>query len=320
MAAEVCVLVGLSAVFSGLNVALMSLDIRDLKRKARLGDKAAARVLPYRKNSHLSLASILFANIAVVSATSLVLEPHFHGLLAGLISTILIVIFGEALPQAYFVRFALKFCATLAPLLRVTIGLTYIISKPLQLFLDYVISENPHHLHSRDELGLLISEHLSTRSELDEDEVEIIKATLQLSEKHVGLIMQPISDVYYLTNTAILDASTVDTIKEKGYSRVPVFNAELTICYGVLLMKDMVDVDFDESPRAITEFKLHKTRLIGSRTALDTMLRKFFTLKTHLVAIEKDDHIVGIVTVEDLIEEIIGHEIADETDHVLDRE
>ena len=85
-------------------------------------------------------------------------------------------------------------------------------------------------------------------------------------------------------------------------------------------MKDMVDVDFDDSPRPITEFKLHKTKLVGSRTALDTMLRIFFGLRTHLVPIEKDDKIIGILTVEDLIEEIIGHEIADETDHILARD
>ena len=85
-------------------------------------------------------------------------------------------------------------------------------------------------------------------------------------------------------------------------------------------MKDMVDVDFDEAPQPIQAFKLHKTKLIGSRTALDTMLRKFFGLRTHLVPVEKDDKIVGILTVEDLIEEIIGHEIADETDHQLARE
>jgi metal transporter CNNM len=93
-------LISLSAVCSGLNLALMSLDVADLKRKAKLGNKAAKRVLPLRRNGHLSLASILLTNVAVVSATSLVLEHEFNGLIAGVASTILIVIFGEVLPQA----------------------------------------------------------------------------------------------------------------------------------------------------------------------------------------------------------------------------
>ena len=318
---EIVIMVVLSAIYSGLNISLMSLDPADLKRKARLGNKDAARVLPLRQNSHLSLASILFANVAVVSATSLILEHHTGGLIAGLISTLLIVVFGEVLPQAIFVRSALRFCAFFAPFLKATVAITYIVSKPLQFVLDRLIPKESRPLHSRDELGMIIGEHRTDgASELEDDEVEIIQSALLLSEKQVGNIMQPIDDVYWLTDDATLDAATVDEIKEKGYSRIPIFNRDLTICFGVLLMKDMVDIDFDESPQPVRSFHLHKTKPIGSRTALDTMLRKFFTLHTHLVPIEKDGVIVGILTVEDLIEEIIGHEIADETDHLLDRE
>jgi metal transporter CNNM len=320
LALEITGLVSLSAIYSGLNIGLMSLSKADLRRKAKLGDSDAMRVLPYRENSHLSLAAILFANVAVISASSLILEHHFNGLIAGVVSTILIVIFGEVLPQAWFVRFALKFCGFFIPLLQMTIALTYVISKPLQLVLDRLITQESQNLHSRDELGMLIGEHqLDVESELDEDEVEIIKSTLQLSEKQVRDIMQPIENVFWLEYDAILDAKTVDLITSRAYSRVPVFNKDLTDCFGVLLMKDMVDIDFDEHPQPVRSFTLHRTKMIGSRTALDTMLRKFFTIRTHLVPIEKDDRVIGILTVEDLIEAIIGHEIADETDHKLER-
>jgi len=317
---EVIILVALSAVFSGLNISLMSLDIDDLRRKKKLGNPEAIKVLPFREKTHLSLASILFGNIAVVSAVSLLLGSYLQGLFAGLLSTLLIVIFGEILPQAFFARFALQFCAFFAPFLRLTILVTYVFSKPIQLLLDKLISPEERNLHSRDELGMIIGEHRASTSELDDDEVEIIQGALQMSEKKVGDIMEPIKEVYWLTDAAILDEKTVDQIKEKGYSRIPIFDKKRTKCFGVLLMKDMVDVDFDEYPRPITEFKLHKTQLIGSRTALDTMLRKFFSLRTHLVPIEKDGKIIGILTVEDLVEEIIGHEIADETDHMHDRD
>src|SRR5665213_2308115 len=87
----VALLVAFSAVCSGLNVSLMSLDVDNLRRKAKLGNNYARRVLPLRENSHLTLASILLANVAVISATSLVLEKHFNGWLALLISTLLIL-------------------------------------------------------------------------------------------------------------------------------------------------------------------------------------------------------------------------------------
>lgn len=315
------VLVILAAIFSGLNISLMSLSVADLKRKARLGNKDAKRVLPLRKNAYMSLASILFANVAVVSASTLTLEGTFNGLVAGIATTILMVVFGELLPQAIFVNSALKFCAFFAPLIQFLTIVTYPLSKPLAIMLDKLIGEQDRILHTRAELGMLISEHkIADESELDEDEVEIIQSALQLSEKTVKDILQPIKSVYWLKDTAMLDAKTVDEITKRGFSRVPVFNKSLTECKGVLLMKDMVDIDFDDNPRPVTAFPLHKTRLIGSRTALDTMFRKLTTIRSHLIPIEKNGKIIGIITVEDLIEEIIGHEIADETDRILHRQ
>src|SRR6185369_14545913 len=177
----------------------MSLEVADLRRKAKLGNGDAAKVLPLRKNGHLSLAAILLTNVAAVSATSLVLESVAGGIIAGITATLLIVIFGEIMPQALFVRRALWFCALLSPALRVMIILTYPVSKPLQLLLDKLFEEREEPLDTRQELGLMITEHLgSSESELDEDEVEIIRGALQLSEKHVREIMTPISQVYWL--------------------------------------------------------------------------------------------------------------------------
>jgi metal transporter CNNM len=316
---EILGLVCLSAIFSGLNIALMSLSASELKRKAESGDNKAKKVLPLRRNSHLSLASILFANVAVISASSLVLERHFEGIIAGLISTILIVVFGEVIPQAFFVRFALKFCAFFAPLVKFVILVTYPISKPIQLILDKLLGHEKSQLHSRHELGLLISEHADSESELDEDEIEIMRSTLMLSEKRVRDIMKPMSEVFWLEQNELIDGEKIDQIKEMGWSRIPVFNKGLTKCRGILLMKDLVDMDFDEKPMALKGLPLHEATTTGSMTALDTMFRKFIVAKSHLIPVEKDDEYIGIITIEDLVEEILGHEIADETDIVKRR-
>jgi metal transporter CNNM len=84
-------------------------------------------------------------------------------------------------------------------------------------------------------------------------------------------------------------------------------------------MKDLVDVDFDNHPQKITDLELHPTKLVGSMTMLDTMFNKFISARTHLIPIERDDKIVGIVTIEDLVEEILDHEIEDESDHIKGR-
>ena len=296
----------------------MSLDLADLKRKAKLGDKRAKRVLPLRENSHLSLVSILFTNVAVISTTSLVLEHRFSGLVAGVASTLLIVIFGEIFPQALFVRQSLNVTAKLAPVLKVMIVVTYPISKPLQVILDRMFKHQPNALHSRHELGLIIDEHVNHRSsELDESEVGIIRGALALSEKHVKDIMTPIKKVYWLPVDTRIDADKIDEIKEKGYSRIPIFDKKMTTCFGLLLMKDLVDIDFDEEAIHLVDLPLHPTKAIGQKTALDTIFRRFIAARTHLMPVNYNGTFVGVVTIEDVVEEIIGQEIEDERDNAL---
>lgn len=314
---EVVLCIIIAAICSGLNVSLMSLPVADLQRQAELGERKARRILPLRRNSHLTLASILLVNVAAVSGSTLVLEERVGGLIAGVATTLLMVIFGEVLPQAWFTRFALKFCSFFVPLMQLMIVLTYPISKPIQLLLDKLIGHEGVRLHSRDELGLIVSEHLTGEtSELDEDEVEIMRGALRLSEKRVRDIITPINEVYYLTPTTMLDTKTVEEIKQESRSRIPIINKARTRCYGVLLMKELVDIDFDEKAYKVQDFRLHKTRQVGSMTALDTMFRKFISARSHLMPVTENDHIIGIVTIEDLIEEIIGHEIEDEADRL----
>jgi len=316
----VILLLILSAICSGLNIALMSLNLPEIKRKAKLGDKEAKKVLPFRKNAHLTLTSIVLTNVGVISATSLVLDEHFNGLIAGVMSTLLIVIFGELGPQAFFTRHALSACAKLAPMMRLMVIATYVVAKPLQLMMDRLFGKhNDWELHSRRELGLIIHEHSLHDSELDDDEVEIIKGALLLSEKKVEDIMTPIDSVYWLSISDTIDDEKIDEIKNAGRSRIPVFDDDKTSCYGIVRMKDMVDVDFDEKPKPVSKLKIFPVKPVGSRTALDTMFRKFISARTHMIPIEKSDRIIGIVTIEDLIEEIIGHEILDESDQILER-
>lgn len=314
------VLVALSAIYSGLNVALLSLNISDLRRKAKLGNHYAKKLLPLRVKSHLTLAGILLCNVATISASSVVLGQHINGALAVIASTLLIVVFGEVLPQAIFARNALLYCGRLEPMLRATTIITYPIAKPLEMLLNALLGDETQVLMSRNELGIMISEHAEhDSSELDEDEVEIIRGALLLSKKQVRDIYTPISKVFWLSPDSKLTPDKIDELKAKGYSRIPIFNPELTISFGILLMKDLVDVDFDGDIVRVNQLQIYPTQLVGSLTALDTLFRRFISSGTHLLPVEKNDKIIGVVTIEDLLEEILQHEIQDETDRSRNR-
>ncbi len=313
-----------AAICSGLNIAIMSLNPAELRRKAKLGNKYAKNVLPLRKNAHLSLAAILLANVGFASATAIVLGDRFNGFVAGITSTLLLVVFSELMPQALFVRRALSFCGRLSWLLKLLIFITYPIAKPLQIIMDRLFgdgSDEANRLHTRRELSMIISEHLGKEmsSELDDSEVEIVKGALQLSEKRVTDIMTPIKQVYWLEENSIIDGKKIDEIKQANYSRIPIFNKSMSECHGILRMKDLVDIDFDEKSRRLNELPIYPTKAVGSRTALDTMFKRFISGHTHLLPVEKNHNIVGIITIEDLIEEIIGQEIVDESDHTTNR-
>jgi CBS domain containing-hemolysin-like protein len=314
-ALEVILLIIVAAICSGLNIAVMSLDLADLKRKAKLGNKQARRVLPLRNQTHLVLGSILLTNVAAVSATSLALNRVVSSWLAGILATLLIVVFGEILPQALFAKNALYFSSLFTPLIKLMIGLTYIVSKPLEILLNQLFPKSQLKLESRHELGLIMAEHqFNDSSELDDNEIEIVQGALSLSEKRVRDIMTSISKTYWLSSDTLLDGPKIDELKAKGFSRIPVFNQDLSQFFGVLHMKNLVDLNFDDNQYLVKDMTLYHSRLVGSMTALDTLFRLFITSGSHLMPVEKDDKIVGIVTIEDLTEEIFGLEIEDETD------
>ncbi len=313
---EVAVLIIGSGIYSGLNVSVMSLNLQDLQRQAQLGNIKAQRVLPFRKNAHLTLASILLTNVAFASASSIVLAGKMNGFVAAAISTILLVIFGELLPQALFTRNALTICSYLVPFLKFIKIMTYPLAKPLQLVLDKWFGKEKQFLHTRNELSLIIGEHINhNSSELDEDEVEIIRGALQLSEKKVSTIMTPINDTFYLKPSEKINKVTIKKIKQRGFSRIPVINLNKNEVLGVILMKELVDIDISSNDLIASKMNLYKTTRVGVNTALDTMFRYFIKAKGHLIIVEKKGKIVGIVTIEDLIEEILGHEIEDEKDN-----
>ncbi len=303
-----------SAICSGLNVALLSLDLRDVKRKAKLGDTNARKALPIRKNVHFYLSGILLTNVAFASATSVVLSDAFSGIVSVLLSTMLLVTFAEITPQALAVSRALHVVAFFSTPIRIITTAAYPITKPLDILLDRIVGKTVQPLHSRHELGLLISEHVGSNSELDEDEIVIVRQALLLSEKKVRAIMTPISKIFHLYEDSKIDGKMIDKLKSENWSRIPIFNRSKTECKSFLMMKDLVDIDFDDHPWSVMDLPRHKAVTIGSMTALDTLFRKFIDAKRHMLIVERDDKIAGVVTIEDLLEEIIGHEIEDEGD------
>jgi len=121
----IIILILFSALFSGLTIGFLGLDKTELERKKNLGDKRAIRIARVRKNGNLLLVVLLLGNVVVNSILSVFLGDKFSGVIAVLVSTALIVLVGEILPQAIFYRHALSVGYYFVPIVRFFIFILY---------------------------------------------------------------------------------------------------------------------------------------------------------------------------------------------------
>lgn len=164
-----------SAMFSGLNLALLSISRLRLEVEAGSGNNAAVRILRLREDSNFLLTTILWGNVSINVLLALLSNSVMAGLTAFLFSTILITIMGEILPQAYFSRHAMRLGSLLSPVLQFYQYILYPVAKPSALVLDkWLGAENINYFRER-ELSSVIRKHIES-GETDVDKLEGIGA------------------------------------------------------------------------------------------------------------------------------------------------
>lgn len=310
----VTVLVIFSGIFSGLNIGLLSLNVTELERKIKLGNKDAETILKVRKNGNLLLTVILLGNVAVNSTMAIFLGGISSGIVAGVISTMLIVVFGEIIPQAIFSRYALKYGSKLVWLIQMFTYILYPICKPISFALDKVLGKELPTVWDKSELKEIIKDHEDmSESDVDADEERIVLGALTYSEKKVSDIMTPSSVVFHLNETDIIDKVLIDGINQHGFSRIPIFEEGGTIS-NILNVKTLLGVELNKFQ--IKDIKnLGTVVYIEDNAKLDDVFDIIIHNKTQIMVVYDEFGVfLGIVTLEDIIEEILNIEIMDETD------
>lgn len=313
-------LIVLAALFSGLNLGLMSLDTFELKRKADLGDVSAQKVYAIRHRGNLLLVTLLTGNVAVISTLSLVLNSALHGLVAGILTTVLITIFGEIIPQAILARYALRLGAQLAGIVRVIMFVMYPICAPVAWVLDWALGDELPTVYTKSELTRLVEEHRHyVGSGIDKDEARIVRGALTFGDRKIKQIMTPRSVAKMVAADLVLDGAAIRRLKQTGFSRIPVYRSADTPndIGGILYIKDLIGV----TPGKKTAGQLARPRVlfVNLDETLDDTLNAFLKTRSHLfMVIDEFAEIQGIVTIEDVLEEIIDKEIADEFDRYDD--
>lgn len=314
----VIVLIAFSALFSGLTLGFFSLNKDDLERKAKLGDIRAQKVYKIRKDGNLLLCTLLIGNVAVNSALSIFLGSIASGFTAGLIATTLIVIFGEIVPQAAFSRYALLLGSKLSWLVKILIYILYPLTRPIAFILDKALGEEMPTIYSRHELIELIEDHEESKeSDLEDDEKKIIRGALLYGNKIVNDILTPRIEIFALKNMDVFSPKMIKKIYESGHSRIPVYEDSLDNIEGILYAKDLMNNSLQN--KKIKDIARKDVLFVDGHKHLDELLKAFKETKHHLfIVLNKYGETSGIVTIEDVLEEIIGEEIVDEFDKVED--
>ena len=316
---------------AGLTIGLFSLDRLGLEVLIRSGEtreqRLATRILPLVKKEHLLLVTLLLVNAIANEALPIFLDKLLSPVWAIVVSVSLVLVFGEIIPQALFKEHALLIGATLAPLVHVLLAVCYPIAWPISKLLDSLLGSGDAEEveYKRKQLKTFVRLHGKTEGRggvLTSDETTMIDGVLELSEKKAVDVMVPIASVYALSEDTLLDRETLINISRSGHSRIPIYTGtHPDNLQHILLVKDLITEDLhSEHPPYIRDLHLHALPTKHPDTPLFSMLDFFQEGKSHLVLLCTHDDgtnrrsTVGIVTLEDVVEELIKEEIYDETD------
>ncbi|KIJ67290.1 hypothetical protein HYDPIDRAFT_173888 [Hydnomerulius pinastri MD-312] len=300
------VLVLLSGVFAGLTLGYMSLDETQLNVLSICGTpqqkRYADKIKPIRQNGHLLLVTLLLANMIVNESLPIISDPVLGGgVQSVVVSTVLIVIFSEIIPQSLCTRHGLYLGAKMAGFTRVLIYLMGIVAWPVAKLLEFVLGAHHGIIYRRAELKELIAMHSSMSSlggDLKTDTVTIIGATLDLQEKVVKQAMTPIEDVFMLSIESKLDYELMKKICLTGHSRVPVYEeVEVAVdstgrlekvkkIIGILLVKQCVLLDPKDAV-PLRKIPLNKVPFVPNNESLLGILDRFQEGRSHMAIVSR---------------------------------
>ncbi|KAE9067419.1 hypothetical protein PF010_g27464 [Phytophthora fragariae] len=255
----IVLLIVMSAISSGLTLGLMSLDKVSLDVIIRAGDrpgatkdemrkaKAARRILPVRADSNLLLTTLVLTTVAVNSLLSILMADLTSGLVGFFVSTILILICGEIIPQSLCSRHALSIGSALVPVVRVLRLLLYIFAKPVSFVLDKTVGEDVGTIFTKRELQKLVEIHVRQKI-MHPEEGYIVRGAMSYKRKAVSDIMIPAEKLFSLP-------ISFTTLRFVGHAGDPFYELK-----GLVTLEDIVEeilqskiIDETDSPEARKE-------------------------------------------------------------------
>ncbi|XP_068578623.1 metal transporter CNNM1 [Cebidichthys violaceus] len=326
-------LLALSALCSGLNISMLALDPVELRVLQNSGtekeQKYARKIESVRKHGNYILCTVVLGNV-LTNTCFVVWMCQILGMTALSTASCTLGIFfiGEILPHSLASRHSLAIASKTLCATRLLMLVFFPIAYPVSKILDILLHQEISSFYTREKLVAMLRV-TDPYHDLVKEELNIIQGALELRTKTVEDVLTPLSDCYMLSSDATLDFCTMSDVMQSGFTRIPVYENERSNIVDILFVKDLAFVDPDDCTplKTITQFYKHPMHCVFNDTKLDVMLEEFKRGKSHLAVVQRVNsegegdpfyEVMGIVTLEDVIEEIIKSEIVDETDLFTD--
>ncbi len=323
--AFVIILLALSGFFSASETALMSISpakVRTLVEAKSPGSKYLAAL---KKNHHKTLITILvgnnLVNIAAAAVTTAAMTEIFGSAAIGIVTgllTIVVLIFGEVVPKSLATTYAKELSLLVSP----PLYFLEIVLTPIIWFLDQLVKILLSLLGTKKQKQVTDEELIAMASigaeegSIDEHERELIENVLEFNDIRVEEIMTPRVHIDAMPEEYDLEEAAQFIINHT-HSRIPVYRETIDNIVGILSIKDLMKAmqeEEDHDEVTLRQIDTQKPLKVVHSMKINTLFHQFKSRRTHL-AIVIDEHggTAGLITLEDLLEELVG-EIEDETD------
>lgn len=324
MGVVIIILVLLSGIFSATETAFSFVNKIRIQRKVENGSKKAKTTLYVINNFDNALTTILVCNNIVnlsCSSIATVLCMNLFGDIGSAVATgattLLVLTFGEVMPKClakeHCDSFSMATAGFLRALMFILTPIVFIFMKLKTLAIKIAGSSGDTPSVTENELKFIV-ESIEEEGVLEESESEMVRSALDFDEKIAEEILTPRVDVTFISTDNTQD-EIKEIIIENRYSRIPVYDGTVDNIVGVLHTRDYLEALADGKAPAVREI-MAPPYFVFKTQKLSKILSAFKRTKMH-IAIVTDEYggTLGIVTMEDLLEEIVG-EIWDEDEEI----
>lgn len=325
MLAALVTLVALSAYFSATETAFTSLNRIRLKTRADDGDKRAARTLALAADFDRLLSTLLIGNNIVNNVATTIgavlfiqlIGPGKGPTVSATVLTIVILIFGEVTPKSLAKERPEAWAIVATPLLRVMAVLltpvNFLFTQWKKLLRMLLRHQDDDGITEEELMGMV--DQAETEGSLDQHESDLIRNAIEFNDMEVSEILTPRVDLEALADTATMEEAAA-MYADSGFSRLPIYHDSIDNIIGVLHEKDFYAA-YCRGVKRLSELK--GSVLYTTETArISDLLRQLQQNKVHMaVVVDEYGGTQGIVTMEDIMEELVG-EIWDEHDEVIE--